>query len=248
MAVVIILSSLFSVPANAAYTVERKSKKINGVTFDYDVIDNKYVRIRSGAGFIPEEIEGYPVTIIGPWAYEVSDEEEDFDIYKDFSRDWIIPDSVTTINYGAFRQNKFIHSIKIPSSVTSIDEGAFAGCQNIKEIELPPTIKTIRKSTFQKCWNLKKVTLGNAVTEIEDYAFFNCSSLTKVITSEYLGSIGKRAFYNCTSLKCLDLSKSPYCGTFGKEAVGYYDNVTKNCFDYDDYKDDVDKKNKFKES
>ncbi|MGN0488280.1 MAG: leucine-rich repeat domain-containing protein [Ruminococcus sp.] len=219
---VIILSTLFSVPANAVYNVDTKIREINGVKFTYSVIDNKYVEIRHGEGFIPAEIEGYPVTMIGPYAYMMYLDEE----YKDFGGSWVIPDTVTHIDNYAFKDNKNIYSIKIPASVTYIEEGAFYGCENLKKIELPPTIRTICKSTFQNCRKLKKATLGSEVRIIEDNAFFNCRNLAEINFNKYLNSLGTRAFYNCTSLKSLDFSKCICLDIVGKEALGYYDEKT----------------------
>jgi hypothetical protein len=43
-----------------------------------------------------------------------------------------IPDTVTTIKFGVFENNKDINKLIIPSSVTEIGSGAFCGCDNLQ--------------------------------------------------------------------------------------------------------------------
>lgn len=68
VSVLLCIISVFT--SNAYYpSAYYKNAEINGVDFKYRVIENKSVEIIKGEGFIPDEIEGYPVTIIGDRAY-----------------------------------------------------------------------------------------------------------------------------------------------------------------------------------
>ena len=51
-----------------------------------------------------------------------------------------IPDSVTSIGYGAFYDCESLTSIIIPNSVTSIGENAFCGCVNLASITVPANL------------------------------------------------------------------------------------------------------------
>jgi len=72
----------------------------------------------------------------------------------DKMRDYIIPDSVTSIGDYAFIACK-LYSITIPSGLISIGQGAFCRCKNLKHIILhsktPPIINEIMyKNTFKE--------------------------------------------------------------------------------------------------
>ena len=72
----------------------------------------------------------------------------------------------------------------IPDSVTAIEWGAFLGCENLTGIELPNTIESIDMQTFQDCTSLTEVQIPASVTSIEFEAFSGCTSLE---TIKFLG-------------------------------------------------------------
>ena len=64
---------------------------------------------------------------------------------------FLIPDSVTSIGYGAFGYCESLTSIEIPNSVTSIGYGAFYGCTSLTSIEIPASVTSIGKGAFSSC-------------------------------------------------------------------------------------------------
>ena len=48
-------------------------------------------------------------------------------------------------------------SIIIPDSVTSIGYGAFCGCESLTSVIIPDSVKTIKNGAFDECDNLNKV-------------------------------------------------------------------------------------------
>ena len=89
--------------------------------------------------------------------------------------DLIIPDGVTRIGVGVFKESRFT-SIEIPNSVTSIGDYAFQNCRLLTSVEIP-----------------------NSVTSIGDKAFAACTrltSITSLIPAEDLFSISSNVFYN----------------------------------------------------
>ena len=70
--------------------------------------------------------------------------------------EYVIPNLVTSIGYGAFYECSGLTSVVIPNSVTSI--GAYA---------------------FDECSGLTSVLIGNSVTSIGEYAFYGCTGLIK---------------------------------------------------------------------
>ena len=93
---------------------------------------------------------------------------------------YTIPNSVTTICYGAFDFCSGLTSITIPNSVTSIGAGAFNFCSGLTSITIPNSVTSIGNSAFDSCQGLTSVTIGNSVTSIGQYAFARCENLKEV--------------------------------------------------------------------
>lgn len=150
---------------------------------------------------IPSEIEGYPVTIIGHFAFSsqnltsVTIPNSVTTIGMDAFRDnklsrLIIPDSVTTIGSGAFYSNE-ITSVTIPNSVTIIEDHAF-GWNNLMTVMIPEGVTTIGEGAFYNN-EITSVTLPQSVTTIENLAF-ELNDLTSVSIPDGIAKIGTLAF------------------------------------------------------
>ena len=68
----------------------------------------------------------------------------------------------------------------IPNSVTSIEPYAFQGCKFLTSVIIPNNITSIGKGAFWQCESLSTITIPNSVTAIEDEAFGYCESLMAV--------------------------------------------------------------------
>ena len=97
--------------------------------------------------------------------------------------DFTIPNTVTTIDYGAFAGCSNLTSVAIPDSVTSIRDNAFRECSNLISVTIPDGVQKIKQHTFANCSALREVVIPASVTTIEENAFAGCSSLESVLFS-----------------------------------------------------------------
>ena len=91
--------------------------------------------------------------------------------------EYTIPNSVTTIEPGAFGRCESLTSVTISDSVTEIGNYAFEDCSSLTSITIPDSVTTIGDNVFNGCKNLISVSIPDSVTSIGNYAFRYCSSL-----------------------------------------------------------------------
>jgi len=145
----------------------------------------------------PNDGSNYSVTSIGKWAFMNSS-----------LAGIIIPDSVTNIDWNAFRGCQNLRSIEIPESVTDIGPWAFYDCYSLTDVDIPDSVESIGKYAFYNCKSLTEIEIPESVTKIEEDTFGCCTSLTDVEIPDSVTSIGKYAFGLCTSLTSIEIPDS----------------------------------------
>ena len=124
------------------------------------------------------------------------------------STTYSIPNGVTSIGVGAFRDCYLLTNVTIPNSVTSIGNYAFWYCLRLTSINIPSSVTNMGIDTFGLCSRLTSVTIGNSVTNIGERAFSECTSLTSVTIGNSVTGIGNSAFSSCSSLTCIIIPNS----------------------------------------
>jgi hypothetical protein len=100
--------------------------------------------------------------------------------------------STFTSIYGFDGRGNLV-GIILPNSVTTIDNGTFRNCSNLTSITLSNSITSIGSYTFDSCAKLTDVTIPNNVTSIEDGAFAS-TGLTSIIIPNKVTRIGDSVF------------------------------------------------------
>ncbi len=99
-----------------------------------------------------------------------------------------------TIGKRAFNSSG-IETISLPESVETIETGAFYGCRSLTAINIPDNITTIKGGTFEGCTALTNIKLPSKLTTIESHAFYSSSSMQRaIVLPASLASIGSMAF------------------------------------------------------
>ena len=120
-----------------------------------------------------------------------------------------IPESITSIDEGAFANCEKLSSIVIPESVTDMRFGVFDGCTSLKtagpidggyDLEFGWTNK-IPENAFELCDGLVTIKIPNTITEIGFGAFVDCINLKNVSLSGKLEKIPPLLFKGCSSIE-----------------------------------------------
>ena len=115
--------------------------------------------------------------------------------------EYTVPDSVTTIAEGVFRENTTLQSITIGKNVTRIGKNAFYACTALTSV------------TFADG--------GSADLTIDDRAFYGCSAIRSLALPARLLSIGDFAFYKVGQLTALTFGDGSRLVGIGESAFAY---------------------------
>ena len=84
------------------------------------------------------------------------------------------------IGYSAVSWCSVLANITIPDSVTSIDNGAFFNCSGLTSVTIGNSVTSIGGAAFGYCSRLTSITIGNSITTIGGSAFYGCTRMKTV--------------------------------------------------------------------
>ena len=128
-----------------------------------------------------------------------------------------IPNGVTTIDGGAFRDQAYITSLTIPASTTSIGSGFALSCGKLETINVAsnnPNYTSSNGIVYNKLMTsliqvpgakAGEFNIPTSVTVIGGSAACGCSKLTKVTIPESVTSIGGWAFASCSNITSINI-------------------------------------------
>ncbi len=86
-----------------------------------------------------------------------------------------MPDTITTIRYGAFEGNRNLKAVSLSTSLNTVDYYAFKNCESLAMLGMYEGMTVIGDSMFMNCKKLTAVTVPSTVKKISYGAFFGTS-------------------------------------------------------------------------
>ena len=137
-----------------------------------------------------------------------------------YSGHYTIPNSVTSISFGAFACCVNMTGVTIPGSVTSIGDYTFAACMQLTNIKVDAGNSRYCHDSAGALYSKDKTvfmqlpgaysgtyTIPNGVTSVGSAAFACCINLTGVTIPNSVTSIGDHAFLTCIGLTDVTMGK-----------------------------------------
>ena len=212
---------------NSLYTANLKIKgSING--FDIMTLRNKIIHL-----LYLDLSEADIVANDGGYEYYTgrslkADNELGEGCFESLSlREVILPKSLTSIAYGAFRNCKLLEKVILQDGLTNIGDEAFRDCESLNNVQLPSSLTKIGYGAFASTMfgsvlqipdNIEVISddsfsgtkidslfIGKNVREIGYEAFNGCYTLKAIKFNRKLNRIGTRAFAYCSVLNALEL-------------------------------------------
>ena len=133
---------------------------------------------------------------------------------------------VTAISTNAFKNNKYVKTLKIGDNVTSIGNDSFNGCEKLTAITFGKNVKTIGTNAFAKCTSVTKLEIPANVNSIGKQAFFGCKKLknitikTKKLTSKNVGTNAFKGVYSKPTITVPKAVFSSYKKLLSTKGIG----------------------------
>ncbi|MBP3412227.1 MAG: leucine-rich repeat protein, partial [Oscillospiraceae bacterium] len=105
-------------------------------------------------------------------------------------------DKTKLLMFPAGYQGAFV----VPESVTNIDHGAFSSAKGLTAVTIPGTVYAITSNCFSGCTNLTEVTICEGVASLYNHAFYGCRGLQTVVLPKSVRSTDYMTFAGCTNL------------------------------------------------
>ncbi len=126
--------------------------------------------------------------------------DRNLDLMDEATGSIVIPQNVTKIGAGAFRDVPGLRSIVIPGTVKEIGEHAFSGNPTLENVIIEEGVEKIGDFAFQSCLALKTIKIADSVSEIGSTCFQSCKFLVEINFPKSLKIVPYRMLSDCHSL------------------------------------------------
>ena len=178
-----------------------KCSKVSQITYQFDfVVDEDGFLIEYNGNdseiIVPETVGNITIVGIGTLAFQLNTNITSVEL----------PESVTYIDFAAFRYCVNLKKIKAPGVIEIFDR-AFENCSSLNYLtdSYFPKLETIYASAFNNCTSITSVNISSVIN-IVDNAFESCTKLGSITFGNVL-NIGGSAFINCSNLASINLPK-----------------------------------------
>lgn len=124
---------------------------------------------------------------------------------KDGSPALSIPEGITVIGSGAFKNCDKLERIDLGHEVEILKREAFRGCKSLTSVRLPENVRKIGESVFRDCISMTSLVVECAEMELGERAFENCATLSDIKLCDGITEIYGGAFNSCKALKSIKL-------------------------------------------
>lgn len=123
---------------------------------------------------------------------------------------YTVPNTVTAIGAYAFGsvmtpRTGVLTDIILPEGLTSIGEGAFKNSSNLRNVNIPSTVTSLGAYAFESATSVASVSLPAGLLTIGDGAFAFATSLSQLVIPTTVTSLGYGALDGASSLTSLTL-------------------------------------------
>lgn len=115
-----------------------------------------------------------------------------------------VPEGVTEIGVGVFKECTALQSVSLPNTLRSIGGYAFQGTKLVT-VNIPDEVERIGVYAFNNCLSLQSVKLPNGLKTISWRMFKDDTALTSVVIPNEIETIDKEAFDGCQKLDGIKL-------------------------------------------
>ncbi len=91
--------------------------------------------------------------------------------------EFTVPNGVTEIGQGAFREASHLTTVILPEGLISIQQEAFRSCYDLTQIELPVSLYRIGSFAFQYCNTLPGIYIPEGVGIMGHWVFDGCTAI-----------------------------------------------------------------------
>ncbi len=154
----------------------------------------------AGTVYIPDSIDGKPVTAIDAYAF----------LYCTSLESVVIPAGVTSVGDYAFAYCTGLKSVTVQSGSVTVGKKSFYRDYALQSFGWQ-SVRSTGMAAFAYCTALTgTVNFSDELTSLGEYTFLACETLSAVMLPSGLSQneVGFGAFYNCTSLKSAPLPEA----------------------------------------